>query len=64
MKQIKENYSLFEECALKYLGKPQEGKMRVQTGFDFGNRYLYNVYDQTLFLDGILMDIMVDDGDI
>ena len=30
--------------------------------FDFGNGYFGN--GQTLFLDGIMMDIMVDDGEI
>ena len=30
------------------------------SGFDFGNGYFDNDYGQTSFLDGILMDIMVD----
>ena len=32
--------------------------------FDFGNGYFDNDYGQTLFLDGILMDIMKDNGQI
>ena len=34
------------------------------SGFDLLNGYFTNYYGQTLFLDGILMDIMVDNGEI
>ena len=34
------------------------------SGFDFGNGYFDNYYGQILFLDGILIDIMIDNGEI
>ena len=34
------------------------------SGFDFGNGYFDDYYDQTLFLDCILMDIMIYNGEI
>ena len=39
-------------------------QIAFQPGFDFGNGYFDNDYGQTLFLDGILMDIMIDNGEI
>ena len=38
--------------------------LNQNSGFDFGNGYFDNDYGQTLFLDGILMDIMIDNGEI
>ena len=34
------------------------------SGFDFGNGYFNDYYGQILFLDGILIDIMIDNGEI
>ena len=34
------------------------------SGFDFGNGNFDDYYGQTLFLDGILMDIMIDNSEI
>ena len=34
------------------------------SGFDFGNGYFDDYYGQTLFLDSILMDIMIDNSEI
>ena len=34
------------------------------SGFDFGNGYFDDYYGQTLFLDCILMDIMINNGEI
>ena len=46
------------------LGKPLGTISAVQTGFDYGKEYFENDNGQTLFFDGILMDIMVDNGEI
>ena len=45
--------------ALWELFSPKIGKF-----FDLGNWYFDDDYGQTLFLDGILMDIMIDNGQI
>ena len=35
-----------------------------KSDFDYGNRYFDNDNGQTLFLDGIVMGIVVDNGEI
>ena len=50
--------------ALWELFSPKICKFVLNSSFDFGNGYFDNDYGQTLFLDGILMGIMIDNGEI
>ena len=53
------DYSFFSTLIFMFIYVAQKN-----SNFYFGNGYFYNYYGQTLFSDGILIDIMMDNGEI